>query len=571
VFIPATNKEIEEKGWQALDVILVTGDAYIDSPFIGISVIGHVLMEAGFRVAIISQPTINSKNDISQFGEPLLFWGVSAGSVDSMVSNYKATRQKRLHDDFSPGGENNKRPDRATIVYVNLIRQYFKNSVPIVIGGIEASLRRVAHYDYWDNKIRRSILLDSRADFLLYGMAEKSILEIAILLSQNKSIRDVRGICYLASEPSKDFIILPSYEKCLENKDVFSDMFKIFYSNNDPLLAQGMTQQYKEKFLIHNPPQYQLTSEELDRIYEMPYEREVHPSVSKSGEVRAINTIRFSVTTHRGCFGECNFCSIAIHQGRSIVSRNEQSIIREIKSFNEHKNFKGIINDIGGPSANMYGMNCKKMDTKGACANKRCMTPNLCVTLNSSHKRLYLLLKQINSLDFVKKAFVASGIRYDLILNDKEWGEKYFSLVMKKNISGILKIAPEHTNNKILEMMGKPGSDYLFRFFKMFNSVKKRYSLKLLLSYYFIAAYPGCKLEDMEEIKKYKNFPTKIHRENFLIFTPTPSTPATLMYYTELDYKTGKKIFVEKEMGKKEKQKNIFSKYTKYKKKKNGK
>jgi len=330
MFLPTTKEEIKKIGWNKLDIILITGDAYIDSPYFGISVIGKILLKAGYKVGIIAQPSVNNEEDIKRLGEPELFWGVSSGCLDSMISNYTATKKRRQKDDLTAGGENNKRPDRAVIAYSNLIRRYYKNTKPIVLGGIEASLRRIPHYDYWDNQIRRSILFDSKADLLVYGMGERTVLELADKLKKNEPIENIRGLCYISKTIKEGYIDLPSYADVKEDKIKFINMFNIFYENNDPITANGLYQQTDTRYLIQNPPQYNLTSEELSDIYNLKYERDVHPYYKKDGVVRALETIRFSVNTHRGCYGQCNFCSITVHQGTKVVSRTEESILNEI-------------------------------------------------------------------------------------------------------------------------------------------------------------------------------------------------------------------------------------------------
>ncbi|MFC2135384.1 YgiQ family radical SAM protein [Bacteroidota bacterium] len=558
MFLPATKEEVKKLGWNKLDVILISGDSYIDSPFIGISVIGKLLLAHGYRVGIIAQPDINSSQDVTRLGEPELFWGVSGGSVDSMVANYTASKKKRKQDDFTPGGENNKRPDRAVIAYSNLIRRNFKNTKPIVLGGIEASLRRVTHYDFWSDKLRRSILLDAKADYLVYGMGEKAILEIAAKLKKKKSAEQVKGVCYLSDKPKYEYIQLPSFEDCVKSKGSFTEMFNMFYQNNDPITARGLYQQTGERYLIQNPPQDNPTVEEIDSYYGLDYERELHPHYAKEGKVRALDTIRFSITTHRGCYGECNFCAIAVHQGRTIISRSKKSILNEAEQFNKHKKFKGSISDVGGPTANMYAYECDKKLKLGVCNDKRCVFPDTCKALKPTHKPQIDLLKDIQKIVGVKKVFVASGIRYDLVADDKEYGYEYLKQVVSKHTSGQMKIAPEHSNDKVLELMGKPGKKSLEKFKDMFYKYSKEAGKEQYLTYYFIAAHPGCSEKDMESLKEFASEKLAVTTEQVQIFTPTPSTYSTLMYYTEIDPFTGEKIFVEKTQSGKEKQKNII-------------
>lgn len=558
MFLPTTKKETERLNWDKLDVILVTGDTYIDSPYIGAAVIGRVLQAAGYKVGIIAQPDIESEEDIIRLGEPALFWGVTAGSVDSMVANYTALKKRRRKDDFTPGGKNTKRPDRATIVYSNLIRKYFKNTKPVILGGIEASLRRIAHYDYWDDKIRRAILFDAKADILVYGMGEKPVLKLAHNLKTGKGWNDIRGICYISPHPKEKCIILPSYQEVKGDKKKFISMFHTFYLNNDPLTAKGLCQQQDSRYLIQNPPSYPLAQKELDRIHDLPYEREVHPFYKKEGEVKALETIKFSITTHRGCYGECNFCSITVHQGKVIQGRSEKSILREVKLLTKLKDFKGYILDVGGPTANMYGIECQKKLKSGSCVDKRCLYPQICPNLKVNHKRQIEILKKIREIKGVKKVFVASGIRYDMLLGDQKYGEKYLRELVKYHISGQLKIAPEHTENNVLEKMGKPNRGYLKRFRDKFIQINKEQRKKQFLTYYLIAAHPGCREGDMYRLKEYTSKELKINPEQVQIFTPTPSTYSTLMYYTERDPFSGKAIYVEKNLKKKGRQKEIM-------------
>ena len=557
MFLPTTREEMTKRGWNELDVILITSDAYIDSPYMGVAVVGRVLERAGFRVGIIGQPDITCKNDIARLGEPKLFWGVSGGSVDSLVSNYTATKKFRNSDDYTPGGKNTKRPDRASLVYTNLIRQYFKNTVPIVLGGIEASLRRVTHYDFWSNRLRKPILFDAKADYLLYGMADNSVVELARALKVGLSPLHVKGLSYISKEPNSDYIALPSHSQCLEDKLSFMDMFDHFYHNNDPISARGLCQEVDGRYLIQNPPSPYLSTEELDAVSTLPFMRDLHPYHHKEGKVKALETIKFSISTHQGCYGECNFCAISVHQGRTIRSRSEASIIQEAKHFGSYKDFKGIISDLGGPTANMYGYECSKKLSKGTCEEKSCMFPKMCKALKPTHKKQIDLLRKIRSLPHVKKAFVASGIRYDLISDDKVHGYDYLKEIIEHHTSGQMKIAPEHIDDEILGLMGKPGKEALVEFKTLFDRLTKESGKKQFLTYYLIAAHPGCEEKHMHSLKNFASQVLKINPEQAQVFTPTPSTYSTLMYYTGLHYKTRKPLFVEKDTLKKEKQKSI--------------
>jgi len=557
MFLPTTKKELKEFGWNKLDIILVSGDTYVDSPYMGVAILGNILVDKGFRVGIIAQPDVNSAYDISRLGEPELFWGVSGGSVDSMVSNYTAAKKRRKQDDYTPGGENNRRPDRAVLTYTNLIRRNFKNTKPIIIGGIEASLRRVVHYDYWSNKLRRSILFDSKADYLVYGMGEKTTIEIANKLQKGKSIIGVRGLSYLSNENKYEYLQLPSYEEAVKDKFKFIEMFDTFYLNNDPLSAKGLVQKHGERFLIQNPPQYNPTTEEMDYYHDLKYERETHPYYSKDGKVRALDTIRFSINTHRGCYGECNFCAIAVHQGQTISGRSEKSILNEATEYSKMKNFKGNILDVGGPTANMYGFECVKKIKLGSCDDKRCVAPSTCKTLRPTHKPQIDLLKKLRKLNGIKKVFVASGIRYDMVLDDKQYGDEYLKEIVQHHTSGQMKIAPEHSEDKILDLMGKPGKRYLTEFRDKFYQYSKEVGKNQFLTYYMIAAHPGCTESDMHKLKEFTSEKLAISPEQVQVFTPTPSTYSTLMYYTEIDPFTGEKLFVEKDINKTTAQKNI--------------
>jgi uncharacterized radical SAM protein YgiQ len=566
MFLPTTKKEMNKFGWSQCDIILISGDSYIDSPYIGIAVIGNILHDAGYKVGIIAQPDVKDEIDITRLGEPKLFWGVSGGSVDSMVANYTATKKFRKSDDFTPGGQNNKRPDRAVNVYVNTIRRYFKNTVPIVIGGIEASLRRIVHYDFWSNKIKKSVLFDSKADILVYGMAEKTVIDLTKAIEQNSGFEDIRGICYISKDPKTDFLQLPSFDEVVKDKDKFIDMFDIFYRNNDPISAKGLCQKHDTRYLIQNPPSEYLNQEELDHVYDLKYERAQHPYYEKMGKVKALETIKFSITTHQGCYGECNFCAIGVHQGRTIRSRSEESILKEAKNFTTYKDFKGYISDVGGATANMYGYECNKKLKHGTCEDKRCMYPSMCKAMKVDHNPNIQLLKKINKIDGVKKAFVNSGIRYDTILADKKYGDEYLKQIVNHHISGQMKIAPEHTEDKILSLMGKPNKKTLIDFKKKFDNLNKQSGKKQFLTYYLIASYPGCEQQDMQSLKNFTSNELRINPEQVQIYTPTPCTYSSVMYYTEKNPFTKEKIFVEKDPSRKEKQKNILTQKSNYRK-----
>ena len=565
MFLPTTLDEMKTLGWDALDVILVTGDSYIDSPFIGTAVIGKLLVSAGYRVGVIAQPDIATETEIGRLGLPRLFWGVTAGSIDSMVANYTALKKKRYADDYTPGGDNTRRPDRATIVYSNLIRRFSKRARPgeaarpIVLGGIEASLRRVAHYDFWTDKIRGSVLFDAKADYLLYGMAEKAVLELVSALEAERDPRGIRGLCYIGRELPADYLELPALEAVTQDKKAFIEMFHRFYRNNDPLNATGLYQKHGDRYLIQNPPAYYQTQAELDAVYALGFERAQHPYYEKMGPVKALETIRFSIPTHRGCYGECNFCAIAVHEGRTICWRSPESIVAEAEKLIQHPQFKGYIQDLGGPTANMYGFECAKKLKSGVCLDRRCLSPEICPALRINHQPAIDLLRQVRRLKGVKKVFVASGIRYDMLLCDRTSGDEYLRQVVQQHTSGQLKIAPEHTDEYVLEKMGKPGPEALLKFKERFDQLNAAAGKPQFLTYYMIAAHPGCSELDMERLKRFSSQKLKVNPEQVQIFTPTPSTYSSLMYYTELDPFTLEPLFVEKDLRRKEQQKNIVT------------
>jgi len=559
MFLPATMEEMRQLGWEALDVILVTGDAYIDSPFIGAAMIGRVLADAGYRVGIIAQPDHASGIDITRLGEPALFWGVTGGSVDSMVANRTASEKRRKSDDYTPGGRNDRRPDRAVLVYANLIRTHFKETKPIVLGGIEASLRRIAHYDHWSDRIRRSILFDAKADYLLYGMAERSILELAGALKQGDDPRRIRGLCYAAAQLPEDCLELPSCKEVAGNKEAFTEMFHLFYRHNDPLTARTLVQQQDTRYLVQNPPAYPLTQEELDRVHGLDFEREAHPFCLQQGEIKALETIRFAIATHRGCYGECNFCAIAVHQGRTVTWRSRESILAEARKIAAHPRFKGIIHDVGGPTANMYGFECDKKLAHGSCREKRCLFPKICPKMEVDHGEQIRLLRELRSIPGIRKVVVASGIRYDMILADRKNGLQYLRELVRHHVSGQMKVAPEHSEDNVLALMGKPGAEVLLAFRKLFARLNEEEGLKQFLTYYMIAAHPGCTQEDMRRLQDFCRRELRLLPRQVQIFTPTPSTYSTLMYCTGSDPFSGRDIFVEKSVSGKEKQKNLLT------------
>jgi uncharacterized radical SAM protein YgiQ len=542
MFLPSLGDHINYK----LDIIFVTGDAYIDHPSFGVALLGKYLQSKGYKVGVIAQPDIYSDKDIGYFGEPKLFWAVTSGAMDSMVANYTALGKKRKSDDYTPGGVNNKRPDRAVIKYSNLIRQYFKNQT-IVIGGIEASLRRLAHYDWWQDKVRRSILLDSKADYLIYGMAEITLERFTDLFKKGEldKIKELRGVCYKDKSPDYG-IEVPSFEEVSEDKKVFHNFYKVFYYNTDWFVGKRLIQKSGKTYVVQNPPPAPLTKSQLDEVYSLDYERDAHPYYKKQGRIKAVDMIKFSITSHRGCYGNCNFCALTVHQGRYVISRSHDSILNEAKKISKMKDFKGYISDIGGPTANMFDIECDKKLKYGACMDKDCLYPSVCPALKVNHNSYLSLLKKVQNIPKVKKVFVSSGIRYDMILKDKNPINTLKTLI-SNNVSGQLKVAPEALSEKVLRYMGKPSFKVFLDFKHLFEKVRKT---KTYFVCYLIAAHPGATLEDDKNTGQMIKRELHYSPEQVQIFTPTPSTWSTTMYYTEMD-KDGNKIFVEKNLKRK--------------------
>ena len=538
-------------GWKQPDVILVTGDTYIDSPQIGAAVIGKYLWKHGFKTAIIAQPATGDGRDIKRLGEPALFWGVTAGAIDSLVANYTRLNKFRHQDDYTPGGVNI-RPNRATIVYTNLIRQHFKPAKPIVLGGIEASLRRIAHYDYWDDAVRRSLLFDAKADILAYGMAEKTVLELAQAFRSGADWRQIPGICYIAPTSAGGNILLPPFAEVAADKASFRRMSVLFDQHAD-YPSPGFTQQHGDRFLVHNPPPPPLTTAELDEISDLEFAGDTHPYY-KTGEIRALATIKQSITTHRGCIGQCNFCAIAVHQGRQIVSRSPQSIMAEAARISQRPGFNGIIYDVGGPTANMYGLSCRK---GWACPDKHCLMPRICPQLRFGHQAQIAILRLLLGLPGIKKVFVASGIRPDLVMADEENGRRYIAQIVRHHVSGQIKLAPEHSEPAVLKLMNKPPPESLLRFKDAFDSICSAAGQDHFMTYYLMAAHPGCTMDHMQRLKSFLSAGLKTTPEQVQIFTPTPATISTAMYYCETDM-AGKKLFCEKNLPVMQKQKDLI-------------
>ncbi len=547
--LPITRCELDDLGIGQPDFIIVSGDAYIDHPSFGTAIIGRVLERAGFSVAVIPQPNYHSTADFERLGAPRLAFLVNAGNIDSMVANYTVAKRRRDQDYYSPGGKPGKRPDRAVIVYCNRIREAF-GDIPIVIGGIEASLRRMAHYDYWDHKIRKSILVDSGADLLSYGMGERSILRIAELLERGvpiKKIRDVPGTVVLAErdyKPKGAFVSLPGYRAVSADKERYASSFKMQYQNCDPVSGKILCELYEEGLLVQNPPSKPLTSAELDDLATISYTRKPHPSYGKEG-VPALAEVEFSITHNRGCFGGCAFCAIAYHQGRAVTSRSIDSVVEEVELLASLKDFKGYIHDIGGPTANFRTGPCKAVaeGKKGVCAHRRCLTPQPCPNLIKDHVEYLELLRRASAVKGVKKVFVRSGIRHDYVMADRESGGRFIEVLAKRHVSGQLRTAPEHICPEVLTLMGKPSYEVYEKFLERFNAASKKAGLEQYVVPYLMSSHPGATMKSAEQLARYMR-ENHFQSEQVQDFYPTPGTAATVMYYTGMDPFTGKKVYV---------------------------
>ncbi len=559
MFLPATADELKKLGWQQADIILVSGDVYIDSPYSGAALVGKSLLDAGFKVAVISQPDIKSPADIMRLGSPRLYWGVTAGATDSMVANYTASGKKRRSCDFTPGGENSRRPDRACIVYANLIKQYDKEKKPVVLGGIEASLRRFAHYDSHTEKIRRPLLFDAKADYLIYGMGEYPAINLALALEQGKDPRNIKGLCYLSKTPPEGTVILPHFEETADDSVKFEAFFRQFYSHASSLSGEILAQKCGDRYMIQNPP-YIMSSGELDHIHSLRFERDAHPLEKRRGPVKAVETAKYSISAHRGCFGECNFCAISVHQGRAVVSRSPESIIEEAEAVSKLPGFKGIISDVGGPTANMYGSECVKMRKGEVCGDKRCLWPSVCPSLSGSQKNYVELLRRLREIKGIKKILISSGIRTDLALADRNNGPRFAVELAKYHTGGQIKLAPEHSENDVLRLMGKPSISSIEQFTTLFLQSSAKENKKQFISYYFMAAHPGCTAESMKKLRRYIESKFTFTPEQAQIFTPTPSTWSTCMYHTCRDYINGTPVYTEKKLKEKNFQKELISK-----------
>ena len=559
-FLPITREEMLERGWEQVDFVYVSGDAYVDHPSFGHAIITRVLEANGYKIGMICQPDWKNKESITVFGEPRLGFLVSSGNMDSMVNHYSVSKKRRKADAYTPGGVMGKRPDYAAVVYSNLIRQVYKKT-PIILGGIEASLRRLAHYDYWSNHLKRSILLDSGADIISYGMGERSIVEIADALNAGIEVSDITYIdgtvCKVKNLDSVyDAIILESYSDLKADKLNYAKSFYTQYCNTDPFTAKRLVEPYSDHlYVVQNPPSKPLSQSEMDRVYSYPYMRTYHPSYEEAGGVPAIEEVKYSLISNRGCFGACSFCALTFHQGRIIQTRSHESLIEEAKKFIWDKEFKGYIHDVGGPTANFRAPACEKQLTHGACKYKQCLFPKPCKNLIADHKDYLKLLRKLRELPNVKKVFIRSGIRFDYLLADRD--DTFFKELCEYHVSGQLKVAPEHTSERVLSAMRKPPFEQFETFKRIFDRINKEENLRQQLIPYFISSHPGCKEEDMAElavITKRLDF----HLEQVQDFTPTPMTVATEAWYTGYHPYTLEPIFSAKTQREKLAQRQFF-------------
>ncbi|MEI3101081.1 MAG: YgiQ family radical SAM protein [Oscillospiraceae bacterium] len=547
-FLPVSKEDMESRGWWWYDFLIVTGDAYVDHPSFGPTVIARVLEAEGFRVAILAQPDWHSAEAFRAMGRPRLGVMIGSGNLDSMVAHYTAAKKRRGEDFYSPGKKAGLRPDRAVIVYANRAREAFPD-LPIIIGGLEASLRRFAHYDYWEDKVRRSALVDAGADLLVYGMGEYASIEIAKRLKKKQpvsSMTDIRGTAFMASDPSEckfDSVTVPSFEAVSTNMEDYANATRVEYEEHDPVRGRAIIQQHDRRYLIVNPPAMPLSTKELDRVAELPYTRQYHPMYEALGGVPAIEEVKFSVIHNRGCFGGCNFCALAFHQGRMVTSRSHESVIREVTALTKLPDFKGYINDVGGPSANFRHPSCKKQLKYGMCPDKRCLAPTPCKNLDADHSDYLSLLRKLRAIPGIKKVFVRSGIRYDYMLEDKN--QDFFSELVKYHISGQLKVAPEHCIDSVLDYMGKPHIGVYEKFMEQYRRLNDRYSKEQYVVPYLMSSHPGSTLQDAVALAEYLNRRGR-QPEQVQDFYPTPGTISTCMYYTGIDPMTMKKVYVAK-------------------------
>ena len=545
-FLPVSQEDMHERGWWWYDILVITGDAYVDHPSFGAAVIARTLEADGFRVAVLSQPDWHSADAIKMMGRPRLCIMAGSGNLDSMVAHYTAAKKHRGEDFYSPGKKPGLRPDRAVIVYANRAREAFPD-VPVIIGGLEASLRRFAHYDYWDDKVRRSELIDSGADLLVYGMGETASLEIARRLKKKEpvsSLTDIKGtaVCIKSAEQcAYESVSLPSFEEVSRDKRAYAEATRTEYAEHDPVRGKAMLQKHGDRIVLVNPPAMPLSAKELDAVAELPYTREYRPMYEPQGGVPAIDEVKFSVTHNRGCFGGCNFCSLAFHQGRMVTARSKESVVREVTALTKLPDFKGYISDVGGPSANFRHPSCEKQQKCGMCADRRCLAPEPCPNLNADHSDYLELLRAVRAVPGIKKVFVRSGIRYDYLLEDRN--TPFFEELVKYHISGQLKVAPEHCVDSVLDYMGKPHIGVYEQFMDRYARMNEKYSKDQYIVPYLMSSHPGCTLEDAVELAEYLNKKGR-QPEQVQDFYPTPGTVSTCMYYTGLDPFTMKEVYV---------------------------
>ena len=547
-FLPISRADMKKRGWEQCDFVYIIGDAYVDSPSFGHAIISRVLESHGYKVGILSQPDWKDPASVTVLGEPRLGFLVMGGNMDSMVNHYAVSKKHRQSDAYTPGGVMGRRPDYAVTVYGNLIRQTYKK-IPVILGGIEASLRRLAHYDYWSDKLKRSVLLDSQADLLIYGMGERAVVEIADALNDGMDIHDITyvdGTVYKCREPDEQlpYLRLPSYPQLLADKKDYAKSFYLQYCNADPFSGKRLAEQYGEhEFVVQNPPQKPLSQAEMDAVYDLPYCRTFHPSYKKLGGVPAISEVQFSLTSCRGCFGACSFCALTFHQGRIIQTRSHESILREAELMTKDPDFKGYIHDVGGPTANFRQPACKKQLTKGACTNRQCLFPQPCKNMVADHSDYLALLRKLRKLPGVKKVFIRSGIRFDYLLADPS--DVFFKELIRYHISGQLKVAPEHVSDNVLQKMGKPPHSVYLRFLEKYRELNKAEGMKQFVVPYLMSSHPGCTMQDAVLLAEYLR-DTNHRPEQVQDFYPTPSTLSTVMYYTGLDPRTMQPVYVPK-------------------------
>jgi len=546
-FLPVNKKDMEKRGWDECDFILISGDAYVDHPSWGGAVISRVLEDAGFRVGIIAQPDWKNVESFKILGEPKLAFLVAAGNIDTMVNHYSVNKKFRKTDLYSPGGKAGSCPDRATIVYTGQAKAAYKGK-PVIIGGLEASLRRLSHYDYWSNKVRRSILFDSKADMLIYGMGEKQIRNIASLMKKGvplSNMTNIRGTVFRTSslEKIKEHTVLPAYEDIRENKKAYAESFAVQYRNTDPHYGKILVEKAGNQWAVQNPPEFPLSTEEFDSVYELPYTKTAHPSYEKDGGIPALKEIQFSLIHNRGCYGNCSFCALTFHQGRIVSARSNESVVKEAEKLKGIKGFKGNIHDVGGPTADFSGPSCKKQEKSGSCPDKQCLFPKPCKNLNTDHSSYLELLRDLRKVEGIKKVFIRSGVRFDYMLAEND--DTFFKEICEHHISGQLKIAPEHVSSKVLNLMGKPDHKVFERFISKYKKINGELGKDQFFVPYFISSHPGSGLKEAIELAEYLK-ELRFIPDQVQDFYPTPGTLSTAMYHTGIHPLTGDKVYVPK-------------------------